>query len=424
MNWFKTAVVTVCLLGFTFAACGDAGVAAYGQSSSNKQVEKMAEQSAPPTILIDGGKLAKTKERIDQGDPKLKPAMEALIAKADEALAAGPYTVTDKEKVAPSGNKHDYASYSRYWWPDPEKADGLPYIWRDGETNPASQSLKESDRQRIEKVGVHTEALGLAYYLTGEEKYAKKAAEILRVWFLDPATRMNPNLNHAQCRLGHNTGTKSGVLDGRMMTRGLEGSLLIAGSSALSDTEREGLRTWVGEYLQWLKTGKLALEEAAATNNHGSFYDAQTMYFALYSGNKQEATKLAQAAIQKRILSQIEPDGSMPEELARTRPNFYSNYNLHAMFVIASLAEKVDVDIWNAGDARLRAGLDYLAPCADPSKPWPHKSIKENDRMKLFPILLMAAQAYPDGNYSELLGKLPLDDRKTRIENLAFPLMR
>ncbi len=421
MNWLKTTVV--CLFGFSLATYGDLG-AALGQSTSGVTAKEMTTQGEPPTILIDGARLAKIKSRIAKGDPQFKPALDALISKADAALDDGPYTVTDKEKVAPSGDEHDYASYSRYWWPDPGKADGLPYIRRDGETNPASQSLKESDRQRIEKVGIHTEALGLAYYLTGEEKYARKAAEILRVWFLDPATRMNPNMNHAQCRLGHNTGTKSGVLDGRMMTRGLEGSLLITGSSALSDTEREELKAWVGEYLQWLKTGKLALEEAAATNNHGCFFDAQTMYFALYSGNKEDAQKLAQQAIQKRILAQIRPDGSQPEELARTRPNFYSNYNLHAMFVIANLAEKVGVDVWNAGDGRLRAALDYLAPYADPSKPWPHKSIKENDRMNLFPILMMANQAYPEGNYQEMLEKLPLSDRERRIENLAFPLMR
>jgi len=102
-------------------------------------------------------------------------------------------------------------------------------------TMPVSQGLEESDRQRIEVVGTHTEALGIAYYLTGEEKYAKKAAEILRVWFLDPETRMNPNVNHGQVRLGHNTGTKGGVLDGRMMMRGLEGGLLLAESSLAQD---------------------------------------------------------------------------------------------------------------------------------------------------------------------------------------------
>lgn len=404
MNWYTTTAVAILLTGFTLTA--------HGQDAVSQ------------TILMDGKKLAETKMRIEKGDPELKPALDSLLEAADAALQQGPYSVTDKEVVPPSGDKHDYASYSRYWWPDPEKADGLPYIRKDGETNPDSQSLKASDRQRIEVIGTHNEALGLAYYFTGEEKYAKKAAELLRVWFLDPATRMNPNLNHAQCRRGHNTGTKSGVLDGRMMVRGLEGSLLLAGSSALSDTELQGIKDWVGEYLKWLQTGKLALEEAASTNNHGSFYDAQTMYFALYSENKEVAKKIAQQAIEKRILSQIEPDGKMPEELRRTRPNFYSNYNLHAMFVLAHLAEKVDVDIWHAGDERLRAALDYLAPYADPSKPWPHDSIEENDRMNLFPILKMADLAYPDGNYLQKLETLPLEDRKIRRENLAFPLLR
>ena len=402
IKWFVAATVAVCLSNFAVA---------HGQD-------------VPATILMDGEMLAKTKTRIAKGDAKLKPALDALIAKADAALGDGPYSVTDKQKVAPSGDKHDYASYGRYWWPDPKKPDGLPYIRRDGDTNPASQSPKESDRSVLESMTIQTETLGLAYYLTGEEKYATKAAELLRVWFLDPATRMNPNLNYAQGRPGHSDGSKSGVLDGRMMTRALEGSLLIGGSSALTDAEREGLKTWAGEFYTWLTTAKLALQEAAAGNNHGSFYDAQTMYFALYSGNTEGAKKIAQQAIENRIDPQIKSDGSMPEELARTRPLFYSIYNLHAMFLMANLAEKVDVDLWNAGDARLRAGLDYLAPYADPNKPWPKPAIKKADRMKMFAILLMADRAYPDGNYLSMVEKLPIAERKTRRENLVVPIMR
>jgi len=197
--------------------------------------------------MMNGEALAKTKMLIKEGTPNLKPAMDILIAEADAALNEGPYSVTDKEKVAPSGDKHDYASYSRYWWPDPKKDDGLPYIRKDGETNPDSQSLAKSDRARIGDMGIKTETLGMAYYLTGDEKYAKKAAENLRVWFLNPETRMNPNLNYGQVNPGHGDGNKSGVLDGRMMSRGLEGSLLIAGSSALTDAEREGLKAWAAQ---------------------------------------------------------------------------------------------------------------------------------------------------------------------------------
>ena len=378
------------------------------------------------SILMDVDYLASSKARIEKDDPQFKHAFDQLIRDAELALKEGPFSVTDKEKLPPSGDKHDYASYSRYWWPDPNKPNGLPFIRRDGETNPKSHSLKESDRQRIGAFGINTETLGLAYYLTGEDKYAKKAAELLRVWFLDTSTHMNPNVNHAQCRLGHNNGTKSGILDGRLLIRALEGSLLISKSSALSDNERKRLKAWTGEYFEWLTTNEMALEEAASKNNHGSFYDVQAMYFALYSGNRDAATQIAQRFIQYRILSQIKPDGSMPEEMARTRPLFYSIYNLHAMFLVAHLAKKVDVDVWKAGDedSRLRVGLDYLVPYTDPKKIWPHPTIGEANRIEMLAILQMANRAYPDGNYLEMSEMLPLEMRKNQRTNLVFPLMR
>lgn len=378
------------------------------------------------TILMDAEYLAMTKIRIENDDSAIKPAFEQLIKEADKALQKGPYSVTDKEKLPPSGDKHDYASYSRYWWPDPNKPDGLPYIRRDGETYPGSQSLKESDRPRVGALGLNVETLGLAYYFTKKQKYAKKAAELLRVWFLDEATRMNPNLNHGQCRPGHNNGSKSGVLDGRLMIKALEGSLLIAGSSELSTAEQKELKAWAREYLKWLTTNKMALQEAASKNNHGSYYDAQAIYFALYSENRKVAKEIAQKFIQNRLFTQIQPDGSMPEEMARTRPLFYSIYNLQAMFLVAHLAKKVDVDIWKASDrnSRLRAGLDYLVPYTDSEKSWPQPTIGNADRMEMFAILHMAHRIYPDGNYLEMVKQLPLEKRKMQRTNLAFPLMR
>ena len=416
------------IFAFVFFGCLlaiDCSVAV-GKSTTAFQVSVTSAKQAgvPATVLMSDEVLVKTKTRIERGDPQLKPALDKLIKEADAALRDGPYSVTDKQKVAPSGDKHDYASYGRYWWPDSSKPNGLPYIRRDGKTNPDSQRDSHSDRSRLESLGIHTETLGLAYYFTGEEKYAIKAAELLRVWFLNPATKMNPNLNFAQGRPGRSDGSAFGVLDGRMMTRALEGSLLIAGSAAFSDAERVALKTWVAEYLNWLTTSPLGTSAAAAKNNHGTFYDAQAMYFALYCGNKAVAQKIAQQAISKRVVAQIKPDGMMPEEMARTRPLFYSNYNLHAMFVLAYLAEKVDVDIWHANQSRLRAGLDFLAPYADSGKHWPTKTTSKADRMKMFPILLMAGEAYPDGDYQQFLEKLPVSKRKVRRENLAWPLMR
>jgi len=382
--------------------------------------------TSPKTYMMDAAYLASTKTRIENNDGDLKPSFEKLIGDAELALNEGPFSVTHKAKLPPSGNRHDYASYSRYWWPDPNIADGLPYIRRDGETNPASQDPKESDRKRIGALGVNVETLGLAYYLTGHEKYAQKAAELLRVWFLDEETRMNPNMNHAQCRPGHNKGSKSGVLDGRLMTRALEGSLLISGSSALSEREREGLKDWAGAYFNWLSTSEMALQEAATKNNHGSYYDAQAIYFALYAGNQNAAKEIVQKFISNRVYTQILPDGSMPEELARTRPLFYSVYNLHAMFIVASMAEHINMDVWEADKtgSRLRTALEFLAPYADSKKFWPEPTIGEFDKMELFPILQMGYHAYADERYKKLMDKLPVENRSTQRSNLAFPLMR
>ena len=354
------------------------------------------------------------------------PVFSQHIKDAEVALKEGPFSVTDKEKLPPSGDKNDYASYSRYWWPDPNQADGLPYIRRDGETNPASQSLKESDRQRIGALGENTEILGLAYYLTGDEKYAKKAAELIHVWFLEEATRMNPNVNHAQCRPGHNDGTKSGVLDGRLLIKALEASLLIKNSLSFSEANHKSLKDWAAKYLEWLTNNKMALDEAESKNNHGTYYDLQAIYFALYADNYEVAARIAEKFEKHRILSQIQPDGSMPEEIARTRPLFYSIYNLHAMFLVAQLAKKVDVDLWKKGDeeSRLRVGLDNLIPYVDSNNKWPQKTIGEADRMEMLPILQMANQAYPSGDYLNFVEKLPEEERKIQRTNLAFPLVR
>lgn len=377
-------------------------------------------------LLLDSETLATTKSQLEQGEPRLQKAYAQLILAADKALREGPFTVTEKTKVPPSGNIHDYASYSRYWWPDPTKADGLPYIRRDGETYPESQSLDASDRQRIGALGENTEALGLAYYFTAKDIYAQKAAQLLRVWFLDEATRMNPNLNHAQCRPGHNTGSKSGVLDGRIMIKALEASLLIEGSNALSKEEKQGLKQWADTYFEWLTTSELALQEAASKNNHGSYYDVQALYFALYAGKIEQAVQIAQNFYTKRILKQIQTDGSMPEEMARTRPLFYSIYNLNALFLVAHLAEKVGVDIWKTNDpsSRLRTALDYLAPYSNPDKSWPSPTLKATNRMDLFQILQLADRIYPTGNYLDFARHLPQEDLEIERSLLAYPLMR
>ena len=64
-----------------------------------------------------------------------------------------------KEKTPSSGDKHDYMSQARYFWPDPAKPDGLPYINRDGISNP---ELNKLDRNRLGTTANRITTLALA----------------------------------------------------------------------------------------------------------------------------------------------------------------------------------------------------------------------------------------------------------------------
>jgi hypothetical protein len=110
--------------------------------------------------------------------------------------------------------------------------------------------------------------------------------------------------------------------------------------------------------------------------------------------------------------------------MARTRPLFYSIFNLHAMLIMAHLAQQVDVDIWKANDSHLRKALNYLAPYTDTSKKWPTPTLGEMDRTELYAVLQMANKAYPNSSYLKLAEKLPMSERLLQRSNLAFPLMR
>jgi len=184
------------------------------------------QKAAVPVIFTyDDATLAANKKRIRAKDPELMPAYRELVANARKAMAFGPVSVMEKKNSPPSGDKHDYMSLAPYHWPDPTKPDGLPYIRRDGQTNPEVKEYK--DKEYLPQLGEKVFTLSLAYYYSGEKKFAKHAARLIRVWFLDPATKMNPNLNFGQAMKGTNTGRGAGMIDGRHMIKVIDAAGLL-----------------------------------------------------------------------------------------------------------------------------------------------------------------------------------------------------
>ncbi|OPF79430.1 alginate lyase [Streptomyces antioxidans] len=336
----------------------------------------------PRTVVLDGARLSLTKLKLQLGDRDLRRTVRDLTTQADQWMEQGPWTVTDKDQVPPSGDKHDYFSQAPYFWPTQPKTDdnpyGCPYVQKDGQRNPDVDKM--TDRPEVGKVFESAYELSLAWYYTGERAYAEHAADILRTWFVSPATRMNPNLNHAQFIPCMSDGRSIGIIDfSQAFTSLLDAAALLdTGAPGWTESDHAGFRTWNEQFLDWLVNSDFGKEEGATENNHGTFYDMQVAAIATAVGDRDRARQVLRDARTKRIDTQIAADGTQPQELERTRSFHYSTFNLVAYVRMAAIGKQIGVDLWHytgSGGANLFKAVDVLLPAATGAEPWPYPEL-------------------------------------------------
>jgi hypothetical protein len=333
--------------------------------------------TAPPaTVVLDGARLLRNRTRV-LTDGGLQAELATVVHAANGDLAAGPWSVMDKQQLPPSGDRHDYLSQAPFWWPGPN---GCPYVQRDGQRNPDADAITDHAER-----GVAWQAasdLALAWFYTRDERYAKRAELVVRTWFLDPRTRQNPNFHFAQiipCPGQSHLGT--GIIEStEALTQVIDAvSLLDSGAPGWTAEDHAKMADWLAQLQTWLDTSPDGQAEKAAVNNHGSFYDAQDAAIALFLGQTDRAAATVQAAETRRIAVQVAADGSQPQEMRRTQSWHYSNFNLEALCRLAATGRHAGVDLWAyqaPSGGSMRAAVDFLLPAAQkgPSA-WPKQDI-------------------------------------------------
>jgi hypothetical protein len=365
----------------------------------------LAAHDVPP-LLLDAAHLATVRASVRRGEARFTGALQELKTDADRALNVQPVSVMDKAITPPSGDKHDYMSQAPYWWPDPLKPDGKPYIQRDGHRNPEIQKI--SDHDNLGRLAGTVSTLGLAFHLTGREDYAAHATRLLRTWFLDPATRMNPHLKFGQGIPGITEGRGIGIIETRGLPDMLDGVTLLSGSSSWTVADQRGLKSWIEAYMTWLLESPHGQAEAKNGNNHETWYDVQVASFALFVGRRDVAVRVLEGARQ-RIAKQIEPDGRQPRELGRTRAWDYSLFNLRAFLDLATIGDRVGVDLWSfrTADGRsLRAAIDWMIPFGVGEREWTHQQITPFRAQAIHPVLRRAARGFREPKYSAIAAKI------------------
>ncbi len=357
--------------------------------------------AGPQVVLLDAAALAATQREIFAGEAHLEAADSRLLEEANWAMTAGPFSVLEKEADPPSGDKRDYMSLAPYWWPDPQDSEA-PYQRRDGQINKEGAPY---DRTAVDRMCAAVDTLALAYYLSELEDFADHAALLLRTWFLDEITGMKPHLRYGQAILGTCQGRGQGIIDTTPFSGLLDSVGLLAGAAAWTTADAADLAAWMETYLDWLLESSHGREEAARTNNHGTWYDVQVSRIALFVGRADTAGQILADRGQRRLGQQLGAAGDQPLELGRSRSLEYCSMNLLGLFDLARIGTLSGVDLWAGGE--IERAFDWLLQHALEEESWPGEQIVEFDRQRLVPLLRRGALQFNHDRARGHLEKLP-----------------
>lgn len=330
-------------------------------------------------------------------------AKRNIIQGADKVLSNKLSSVIEKTLMPPSGDIHDYISCGPYWWPDPVNPKA-PYIRKDGESN---AGVLTPDKKNLSIMTKGIIQLSLAYFFTDDEKYALKAIENLKIWFLNSETKMNPNLNFGQTIFGHNDGKGrgAGMIETYTFVEMLDGIELLKNSAAYKKSDEVELKKWFSEFLNWMMTSEVGNQEHKAKNNHGTAFDVLATRIAIFIDKPDVAQKYIHEFPVKRIFAQIEPDGSQPFELVRTRALHYSTFNLAHMSDMCCIAKSENeylFDLKSTDNRSIPKAFEFLSQFAGKEQSqFPYKQITdwETAQSNLIQQLYRADKLHESSNY-------------------------
>lgn len=275
-----------------------------------------------------------TREELIEFKSKLTSTdIQELKEMLDEELFDMPLlSVTfDRPDFMSHLDKHQYFSLSTYYWPNPDTKDGLPHIRKDGYVNPDSARWCKKairDASYILYLG------SLMYYFTEDKKYYELIKKHMLHFFIEEETKMLPNLNYSQMIPGdpvHHNGRGTGIIDFACHF-GYSFVIFkhIYDFGMVEENFYKQIQGWVREFTDWLVNSPFGQKEKTSKNNHGTVYTLVRMHLTFFTGDFEPLKEQYTKEVDMRIKPQIAQDGSMLEELLRTRPINYSTMNIKA----------------------------------------------------------------------------------------------
>ena len=345
--------------------------------------------------------------RNEEGIKRVKKDIEnnhrlkfELMSLTEKFLKTEPLSVTFHKSPAVSGNIHDFFSEGTYWWPDPENPNG-PYIRRDGETNPDRFGYHQSDMNLMANA---VSTLVLSWLYLGDENCHKKAMELLKVWFLDEDTKMNPHLEYAQAIRGICSGRSIGIIDTSVLIKVVDAADILE-KSGLYIEEIGLLKEWFSQYLNWMNTSPNGLEEKNYFNNHSNWWNTQAAFYAAFTGNETLLEECFDKFRNDIIVNQLDSNGRFTDEIKRTRSYTYTMMNTDACALICEIARNRGVDLWNytaENGNSLKKAIEFFKPFYENPFLWKYNQISAKGSYGVKAAFKLAALRYDDSRLDSI----------------------
>ena len=420
-----------------------------GETSRRAFCARAAAVLLAPAVPLGGSGLAAQVQAGAGGTPT-RPDVAAIdrgriLGAVEGYLKQQPTALTTLQCPRSPGTAHDYYSEAAADLDSGIGADAGP------ETKAgAAPPIFMAHRDALFELGLAVPALAAAYLLTSEERYAEHAAQWLRVWFVDPSTRMAPNLNYGQVPAGGRVGIRSdadaaaggsgrvggrfqGILETLPLVEVAQAIPFLASSAAMSQELAKGLHAWFAEYLRWLTAPqdsgpRLAALARDRKDHHGTSWMLQASAYATLTASTNEGPKSEAGALTElrhryktvTLRAQIAGDGTFPHELGSATPFRDSLFNLDMMAAICLLLSTRFESVWDyqlEDGPGMRSAIAYHFPFMADRARWPFRA--DATRFDQLPgrrvSLLFAARAYQRPEYAALWKTLPPDPASPEI---------
>ena len=267
--------------------------------------------------------------------------IENLVTQSKAAMERPVLTILNKKGCAPSGDPQDYFSLAPYFHVEKDQR----IIHKDGvriaATTLGTAESSGNDRAVLEQMIYDVCVTTLTGYVAGRDTAYEHAATLIRAWFVDEATRMNPNMRFAQCLPGSNKGQAWGVVEFRNCWPLLDAITLLRRAQVLTGVEFDSINSWFAEFLDDLTSH----QGGKANNNIAVWHDLIAASIAAFLGRHSQAAQIL-ADVPIRISSQLSAFSVPHSEIQRTRPLHYGLFLTQGLVYLCWLGRRLGMDLW------------------------------------------------------------------------------